>query len=200
MSKGIRGTHSGHLPVCEVAQLVPLCGMGASGHGRRDGQGCVSKHLPAIYKAVRGPGRQSSGNVTGSRRGAMRSGAPPVLAQPGSWPRATYIGFPAMSRGIRGTHSGDLPVCEVAQLVPLCGMGASGHGRRDGQGCVSKHLPAICEAARAPAVKAVSENIFQLYMRLSGAPVANLLANRIVPGSHEIWRAACTFPAKNGAL
>ena len=58
----------------------------------------------------------------------------------------------------------------------------------------------IFQLSRAPAVKAVSENIFQLYMRLSGAPVANLLANRIALGSHEIWRAACTFPAKNGAL
>ena len=131
----------------------------------------------------------------------MRSGAPPVLAQPVLG--AGHRRHPCNEQG----HSGDsfgafacVCVCEMAQLVPLCGMGASGHGRRDGQGCVSKHLPAICEATRAPAVKAVSENIFQLYMRLSGAPVANLLANRIALGSHEIWRAACTFPAKNGAL
>ena len=37
------------------------------------------------------------------------------------------VGIPAMSRGIRGTHSGHLPVREVARLVPLCGMGASVH-------------------------------------------------------------------------
>ena len=60
---------------------------------------------------------------------------------------------------------------------------------------VSQNLRAICEAARAAVVKVVPENIFQLYMRLSGAPVANLLANRIAPGSHEIWHAACTCTA-----
>ena len=123
----------------------------------------------------------------------MRSGAPPVLAQPvlaaGHWRR------PCKEQGHSGDSFGVLPVGEVARLVPLCGMGTSGHGRRDGQGCVSEHLPAICEADRAPVLKAVSENIFQLYIKLSGAPVADLLANRTAPGSHETWRAACTCTA-----